>query len=198
LAGCPNNALTETGESYIDEAVLVNEKAKYATAVVLELDEGDAGTDVTDQFMQLSPGKNADHEVAVSISGAGGEGFFNLDNGRLFFTGQMPMSKDAYEQVRSGLKSAVEAEADPETKASLQALLDEMDGVPNTEVITLNFRKGETDAALDVLAVVQKKGGKAAGAECGGCARQLFNLWVRCDQFGLHKPERGKKNRSYP
>jgi hypothetical protein len=159
LTGCPTDTVVESGEEYVASAVLVNEKAKYNTAVVFEFDESDAGTDVTDQFIQLSPGKGANREVTVSVSGASG-GYFNLYNGRLFFSGRMPPSEDAYGEARSELEKAIEAENDAETKASLQALFNEMNGVPNTEVITLSFQKGETTTTLDVLAVIERKGGK--------------------------------------
>jgi hypothetical protein len=150
LAGCPNNALTETGESYIDEAVLVNEKAKYATAVVLELDEGDSGADVTDQFMQLSPGKNADREVTVSISGTDGNGYFALQDGKLTFSGIMPLEADVTKE------SPAEGGAIKEGNPTEEVV--ERNTIPNGEAITLLFQKGEANATLDVLGIIRRKG----------------------------------------
>jgi hypothetical protein len=157
LTGCPTDTVIESGEEYVAEAVVINEKAKYKTAIVFELDESDEGTDVTDQLIQLSPGKNANHDVQVSISNAGGN-YFSLYNGRLVFTGRMPPNRDAYEESRAELVAAIDVAEDDATKAFLQFQLDALGGVPNTEVITLSFRKGEASAALNVLAVIDRRG----------------------------------------
>ncbi|MDR1176384.1 MAG: hypothetical protein LBK83_13060 [Treponema sp.] len=158
LAGCPTDTVLESGEDYVAAATLVNEKAKYETAVVFEFDADDTGTDVTARFMETVPGKSASREVRVSISGVSGEGFFFLDNGQLIFTGKMPPSVE----TRSELVAAIAKETNEETKATLEAQLYALDDAPNTEVATLRFEKDGTSSSLDVLGVIRRKGeGKA-------------------------------------
>ncbi|MDR1174776.1 MAG: hypothetical protein LBK83_04825 [Treponema sp.] len=130
LTGCSTDFMVAgTGEEYIASAVLLNEKAKYNTAVVFEVDETvAAGTDVTDRFIQLSPGKAANREISVSVSGAGETGYFLPLDGRLYFTGQMPPAEDDDE------------------------------GIPNGEIITLSFEKDGETATLEILSVVKRKG----------------------------------------
>jgi hypothetical protein len=144
LTGCPTDTPVETGESYIDDAVLMNEKAKYHTAVTFSFDENDAGTDVTNRFIQLRPGKAADREVTVSVSSAGGGGYFTLQDGKLTFSGIMPMEADTGKEI-------IPRDDDDEE-------IVERSGITNGEIITLSFQKGEASATLEVLGVIKRKG----------------------------------------
>jgi hypothetical protein len=145
LPGCPTDTAVGSDEEYIDAAVLLNERAKYSTAATFSFDEGDAGTDVTGQFIQLKPGKTANREVAVSISGADGSGYFDVQDGKIIFTGLMPLEKDFVK------------EKDASGESDDKEIFDR-GGISNAEVITLSFRKGEESATLDVLGVIRRKG----------------------------------------
>jgi hypothetical protein len=145
LPGCPTDTVTESGEDYIASAVLVNEKAKYNTAVTLSLDETDAALDVTDRFIQLKPGKAADYEVAVSVYNTGEDGYFSVRDGRIVFTGVMPVDADFVK----------EDDGKYEAKEGDESI--ERTGIPG-EVITLLFQKGDASATLEVLGIIEKKG----------------------------------------
>jgi hypothetical protein len=144
LPGCPADSIIESGEDYIASAVLVNEKAKYQTATVFKFNKSDAGTDVTDQFIQLRPGKSANREVSVSVSGIGKNGYFNLQNGRLFFTGDMPADVDFKDD---GVYEPKEGEENLESA-----------DIFNGDVITLFFQQGDASATLEVLGIIEEKG----------------------------------------
>jgi hypothetical protein len=146
LIGCPTDTLSETGESYIDEAVVINEKAKYRTAATFSFDETDAGKDVTDQFIQLNPGKAADHKVTVSVYSAGENGYFTVQDGRIVFTGVMPVDADL----------AKKDDGEYEPKEGEEII--ERSGISNGEVITLLFQKGDASATLEVLGIIAEKG----------------------------------------
>lgn len=134
LTGCPTETemVSEGGEDYIAAAALVNEKAKYQRAVTLNLAASAEDLDVTEQLIQLKPGKSAGSGVTVSV-GAIAFDTNNLDvsswplvmreGGRVFFTGVFPG-----------------------------------EGEFNGKVITLLFEKDGESAALDVLAVIKKEG----------------------------------------
>ncbi|MDR0707263.1 MAG: hypothetical protein LBF60_05225 [Treponema sp.] len=144
LAGCPTDAAPESGENYIDAAAVVNEKAKYSTAVTFYFDESDAGTDVTGQFIQLLPGKTVGREVAVSVFATSGEGYFALQDGKLTFTGLMPLEGDSGKEIDNSDKD--------------DEKIIERDVIANGEVITLRFQKGEESATLEVLGIIKRKG----------------------------------------
>jgi hypothetical protein len=144
LAGCPTEVGTENGEDYVDAAVLLNEKAKYNTAIVFSFDESDAGTDVTEQFIQLLPGKTASREVAVSVSSISGEGYFTLQDGKLTFTGLMPPEGDSDKEIDNSEKEEEE--------------IIEKSSISNGEIITLFFQKDGESAALEVLGIIERKG----------------------------------------
>jgi hypothetical protein len=148
LPGCPTDTVIESGEEYIASAVLVNEKAKYNTAVTLRLDETDAALDVTDQFIQLKPGQAADNKVAISVYSADGSGYFSVRDGRIVFTGVMPVDADFVK----------EEDGEYEAKEGDESI--ERTGIPG-EVITLLFQKGDENATLEVLGIIEKKGREA-------------------------------------
>ncbi|MDR2445506.1 MAG: hypothetical protein LBD44_06195 [Spirochaetaceae bacterium] len=129
LTGCPVEVAPESGEDYIAAAVLINEKAKYVTAVTFYTDEIEELKEVTGRFIQLVPGKSANKEVSVSVSDAGeGNLFISLD-GRIYFTGeQAPKEVD-----------------------------DEGEYIPHRETVTLSFGKDGETAVLDVLAVIKDR-----------------------------------------
>ncbi|MDR0761079.1 MAG: hypothetical protein LBF74_13390, partial [Treponema sp.] len=90
LPGCPTEVVTESGEEYIAAAVLLNEKAKYNTAVTFFSDEIEEFKDVTGRFIQLKPGKSANRSVNVSVSDTGEDSCFISVNGSIYFTGDKP------------------------------------------------------------------------------------------------------------
>jgi hypothetical protein len=146
LTGCPADTILESGESYIDEAVLVHEKAKYRTVAVFNFDESNAGEDVTDEFIQPKPGKTADHTVLVSVYNTDGSGYFTVQDGRILFTGVMPLGEFEKDD------GDYEPEEDEESI--------EKAGISNGEVITLLFQKGDASATLEVLGIIEEKGGE--------------------------------------
>jgi hypothetical protein len=147
LTGCPMDTPAETSESYIGEAVLINEKAKFATVATFYFDETDANKDVTEQFIQLKPGENRDYDVAVSISDTDGK-YFTLQDGKLTFTGIMPLEEEDEEEKGEGI---VPREDEDIVER----------GIPNAESITLLFQKDEATATLEVLGVIKRKGTEA-------------------------------------
>ncbi|MDR2445505.1 MAG: hypothetical protein LBD44_06190 [Spirochaetaceae bacterium] len=153
LAGCPTEVATDDGEEYIAAAVLLNEKAKYNTAVALSLEESDTGTNVTDQFIRLLPGKIADRTVAVSVKDTGKKGYFILQDGNILFTGVMPPTVP-----EENAEKETESSGDGEETAEEESEVAGNDGSPNMEVITLRFRKGEESVTLEVLAIINRKG----------------------------------------
>jgi hypothetical protein len=136
LAGCPTEVGTENGEDYVDAAVLLNEKAKYNTAVTLSFDENDAITDVTGQFIQLKSGKTANREVAVFAFVISGESFVSAADGRVFFTGVIPDADD--DEAYAGNVIALLFQKGSETTA--------------LEVLGIVNRKGEEESVERIAA----------------------------------------------
>ncbi|MDR1398843.1 MAG: hypothetical protein LBJ41_02845 [Treponema sp.] len=145
LTGCPTEVVSEGGEDYIRAAVLVNEKAKYETAVSFYFDASDADTDVTDQVIRLIPGKIANRDIVVSVDSTDESGYFALRNGRIFFTGTMPPVEENFVK-----------EEDPVSEPKDEETIGR--GISNGEVITLSFQKDTETTTLDVLGVIKKKG----------------------------------------
>jgi hypothetical protein len=148
LASCPADTeeLLAAGNDYIAEAVLLNEKAKYKTAVTFEFDEDNADENVTARFIQLKPGALADSGVAVSISGVSGNGYFYENDGKVAFSGIMPQEGEVEKEITNGKD---------------EELVERDEAIPNGEVITLLFQKDGQSDTLEVLGIVERKGAKA-------------------------------------
>ncbi|MDR2808096.1 MAG: hypothetical protein LBB43_03715 [Spirochaetaceae bacterium] len=149
LTGCPDDTGGNTGGGTTDndEVVLLNEKAKYRTLIPFQFTEADAGTIVTEQFIQLEPGKMADHEITVSIASSTGNGYFILEDGKIIFTGLMPAKT---------YPSKGDTETEP--KEDEEVIEREEELFSNGGTITLLFEKGMESVTLEVVGIVEKEG----------------------------------------
>ena len=153
FSGCPMDGGTEpaTREQYTDDAVLLNEKAKYETGFALGLSETDIGTDITSRVIQLKEGKRADTSIQVSVVDVDGSGFFSLNENGALTLAAMPSGSVQKDEV---------GEPDPEkTEAEIEA---RTEIAPDTGVVTLQFKKGDSVSTLDIIIAIVAPGTEGA------------------------------------
>jgi hypothetical protein len=153
FSGCPMDGETEPAarEQYTDDAVLLNEKAKYITGFTFGFDENSSGNDITSRVIELKEGKRADTSIQVSVAGVDGSGFFGLDENGVLTLAAVPSEPSGEKEDDNVDYSGKDEE-----------IVERSETLPDTGVITLQFKKGESVSTLDIIISIVKPGTEGA------------------------------------
>ena len=153
FSGCNMNSGTETpagGQGSVEEdspeEALVKEMRKYTAGFIFDFDEDDIGKDITSWVIELKGGQREDTSVQVSVADVDGSGLFRLDENGVLKLAALPPKPG--EQEAGG-------DTDQETRETYKMF-------PGVGEVTLEFKKGDSVAALTVLCAIAEPGTEGA------------------------------------